>query len=541
MKKYFSFILTVSAVLLISTQAFANVKTYLVAPFKVNGPSDYSYLERSIPSMVASRLFWSGKYETSSAQDSFVKSKPIESRQAASKALTSQKTDYLFFGTVTVLGNEASVDMTAIDKQGQVWQNATSAKVDNLITELQNLTDKFASQVFKKKISSKPATGGEFIGRVPTSGSIIEAEQNSRFVSSSFYYEDQDTTRLRSQSLPIAAVSMDMADIDNDGIEEFVFADSANNIFLYTWDNGTLKALAEYKLPGGVRALAVRFFERKNKFYIAYSGFSEHEARPLGTILDFNGSTITEVADRIPYYLNTVKLPNSNRRSLIAQSYDLHKTFRGSIFELFIDGKNYSKGPNVPNLPSLANVYNFTYIPSGDTYNIAVLDKLEKISVFAISGKRLYQTVDSYSGGNAYIRLFGGKLSGNEGDNTSYFYVPMRMLALDLDKNNKSELLANRPISTAASFFKNFRNYPQGEVQAFEWDDYTLAMLWKTKRINGTIADIHVGDPNGDNVLDLVITVVSYPGALGLGERKTYISLFPLELEEIQSAPGERN
>ncbi len=540
MKKYFSFLIALCSVLVISTQAFANVKTYLVAPFKVNGPSDYAYLEKSIPSMIASRLFWSGNYETASSQDRFAQSKPVESRQAAAKALESQKVDYLFFGSVTVLGNEASVDMTAISKQGQVWQNATSAKVDNLITELQSLTDIFASQVFKKKTSGRPSSGG-FVGRVPTSGSIIEAEQSSRFVSSSFYYEDQDTARLRSQTLPIASVSMDMADIDNNGTTEFIFADSANKIYLYTWNNGTLEPKAEYELSGGVRALAVRFFEQKGKMYIAYSGFSDHESRPFGTILDFNGSQLVEVADRIPYYLNTVKLPDTNRRTLIAQSYSIEKIFRGSVFELYINNDKYSKGPNLPALPRIANVYNFAYIPSGASYSVAVLEKSEKIGVYASSGKRLYQTTDAYSGGNAYIRLYKGELKGDlMNDAISYYYIPMRMLSLDLDKNSKFELLANRPISAAATLFKNFRSYPQGEVQAFTWDDYTLAMLWKTKRINGTVADIHLGDPNNDGTLDLVITIVSYPGALGVGDRKTFVSLFPLELDEIQSAPTDR-
>ncbi len=539
MKKYFSFLVALCGVLVISTQAFANVKTYLVAPFKVNGPSDYAYLEKSIPSMIASRLFWSGNFETDSTQDSFTKTRPIESRQAAAKAIENKKADYLFFGSVTILGNEASVDMTAISKQGQVWQNATSAKVDNLITELQNLTDTFASQVFKKKVSSRPR--GEFVGRVPTSGSIIEAEESSRFVSSSFYYEDQDTARLRSQTLPIAAVSMDMADIDNDGVEDFIFADSGNSVFLYSWNNGTLQPKAEFELPGGVRALAVRFFEQKGKMYIAYSGFSDHEGRPLGTILELNGSQLVEVADRIPYYLNTTILPGINRRTLIAQSYSTEKIFRGAVFELYIDRDKYTKGPNLPNLPRVANVYNFAYVPSDGSTNIAILEKSEKIAVYATSGKRLYQTTDTYSGGNAYIRLYQGELTGDLLDDAiSYYYVPMRMLALDLDNNSKTELLANRPISAAAGIFKNFRSYPQGEVQAFAWDEYTLAMLWKTKRINGTVADIHLGDPNNDGILDLVITIVSYPGALGMGDRKTFVSLFPLELDEIQSAPGDK-
>ncbi len=105
----------------------------------------------------------------------------------------------------------------------------------------------------------------------------------------------------------------------------------------------------------------------------------------------------------------------------------------------------------------------------------------------------------------------------------------MRMETIDLDNNGILELLTNKPISTAATFFNNFRNYPAGEIHSMVWDGIGLSLLWKTRRITGTVADFEIGDPNNDGVLDLVVCVVTYPGALGFGDKRTMITLYPLD------------
>lgn len=38
----------------------ADVRSYAVLPFKVNGSSGFTYLEKAIPSMLNSRLYWQG-------------------------------------------------------------------------------------------------------------------------------------------------------------------------------------------------------------------------------------------------------------------------------------------------------------------------------------------------------------------------------------------------------------------------------------------------------------------------------------------------
>ena len=44
-------------------QAFAAPQGYAVAPFQVNAPADYEHLQKAIPQMLSSRLYWQGHFQ----------------------------------------------------------------------------------------------------------------------------------------------------------------------------------------------------------------------------------------------------------------------------------------------------------------------------------------------------------------------------------------------------------------------------------------------------------------------------------------------
>ncbi|HCG04895.1 MAG TPA: VCBS repeat-containing protein, partial [Desulfovibrio sp.] len=110
------------------------------------------------------------------------------------------------------------------------------------------------------------------------------------------------------------------------------------------------------------------------------------------------------------------------------------------------------------------------------------------------------------------------------------YFVPLRMYAVNFDRDDNWELLVNRPISTASQFFDRYRFFPQGEIHAMYWDGVGLNLQWKTRRIKGSVADFTVGDFNNDGTTDIVLCVNTHPGALGLESRKTMLLAYPLDL-----------
>ncbi len=106
---------------------------------------------------------------------------------------------------------------------------------------------------------------------------------------------------------------------------------------------------------------------------------------------------------------------------------------------------------------------------------------------------------------------------------------------VDIDNDNNYELIVTKPLSVAANLLNNYRNYAQSEVHALLWDGVGANLLWKTRRIKGTVADVKIADPNNDGVLDLVVNVNTYPGTMGISKIRTFVTLYPLDTNNINT------
>lgn len=60
-------------------------------------------------------------------------------------------------------------------------------------------------------------------------------------------------------------------------------------------------------------------------------------------------------------------------------------------------------------------------------------------------------------------------------------------------------------------FFERARSYEKGEIFNLVWEEDRLIPNWKTREIEGYIADYQVKDADNDGDVDLVVAVVSAP------------------------------
>ena len=114
----------------------ADVRSYAVLPFKVNGSSGFTYLEKAIPSMLNSRLYWQGHFQPV-ADAALAKAGAVSDAGSAAKALSATGADYVIWGDVTVMGDNASLDVRVRDKAGKEWRKGAKTRVNDLIASLQ--------------------------------------------------------------------------------------------------------------------------------------------------------------------------------------------------------------------------------------------------------------------------------------------------------------------------------------------------------------------------------------------------------------------
>ena len=200
----------------------ADVRSYAVLPFKVNGSSGFTYLEKAIPSMLNSRLYWQGHFQPV-ADAALAKAGAVSDAGSAAKALSATGADYVIWGDVTVMGDNASLDVRVRDKAGKEWRKGAKTRVNDLIASLQGVSDSINAEVFGRGgsgvVAAAPAASA---GQANPNFVQKDATQSQVYLNPQFRYQGSDGTRYRSQTLPYASVGMIVADVNGDGKNEVV-------------------------------------------------------------------------------------------------------------------------------------------------------------------------------------------------------------------------------------------------------------------------------------------------------------------------------
>ncbi|TVM35689.1 FG-GAP-like repeat-containing protein [Oceanidesulfovibrio marinus] len=539
-----------SFLMLLSSPAWAKQDTFAVLPFAVNGPSEYAYLSEGIQDMLTTRLHWQDKFV--SVDRSKLANLPSLKGLAEDKAaqLKSQLgVDYLFWGSATIMGDSMSIDLKSMGPEGAIQTRSASVKNDQLMQTLENFSKQINSALFQtggQNMAQAPQGGGQQQNQVNAMNPGLvhnEINQNTQFyLNPQFRYagDSSGSGRIRSSTLPYSANSMVIADGDGDGQQEiFIINDDEVHALRFDVEN-KLQPLASYKRSPSFRNIHINAYDvdgdgqqeiivaavrvstkGKDNTYEVYDASSY--------ILKYRDNKFTVLFDKIPFFINVVTRPPSYEPVLIGQKEGSRELFDTGVYEMIEAGGSFQLGPRLL-LPKEANVFNFVYLPQEERYKIVVVDKDDKLRVYTNTGEQQSRSDKVYSGsGIGLTDQF--EPIGIEDDLLlrDHYYVPLRMIPFNLDGDDRSELLVNHPVSVASMFFERYRHFPEGEIHALYWDGVGMNLVWKTRRIKGSVADLGLSDVNNDGIIDLAVLVNKHPGTLGMNKRRSLLLFYPLD------------
>ncbi|GAB7079555.1 FG-GAP-like repeat-containing protein [Megalodesulfovibrio paquesii] len=543
---------------LFATAAQAAEKTFAVLPFSVNGPQQYQYLSKGLQDMLSSRLYWKDHARPMAQLPAELPAAKDMTPEKGRELLGRLRADYLIWGSVTVMGNDASIDLRAMDAKGGQWPQSGTVKLDNLIPSLEGIARKLSAEAFGRTSASgtAPASSsdaGKATEKVNAMNPALvhnQADQSKEFyLNPQFRYagDSQSEGRLRSQSLAFASAGMIADDFDGDGKREIIIIDDTK-VYAYHFDTDmTLKQIAVYEAPVSLSNLhvsAVDYNNDKRKEIIVsavrttkagnHDKYEKYE--PRSYVLSFDGSKLNLIKDNIKLYLNAINTPPRFEAKLYAQKPGRQKLFDKGIYEAIPSQNGFDLG-SMLFAPDQANVFNLGYLPQPDGYKMLVVDKDDYILVFTDTGERQARTDKPYFG--SFVGMFEDIMPEGFEDEVlmrDKYYIPMRMVPFNMDGDNRYELLVNRPISMAAQFFQRYRYFPQGEIHSLYWDGVGMNLVWKTRSIKGSVVDYGITDINNDGITDLYVLVNTHPGALGLNNRKSIVLVYPLDMSQSDRA-----
>lgn len=545
-KKIVSFFIATFFILAAGAAHAGLARTYAVYPFEMNGPSQYKYLSRGVQTMMNTRLNWTGHFEPiQGGKDLKAADRPsgkIEEIKAAQRL----GADYLLIGTIMIAGDDASVDVKVVSKDGKSWNKTKKTSINDLIPSLDDLSKDIQNQLFEKpgKTEAEKARERQIEEAKPAGpknafiimASTADTPQQST-INPQFRYQGGTSApgTWRSQSVNIVNRGGFIADVTGDGKNNLVLL-SDKAVIVYSIDGQRLMKICDYNLFSRSNPLRVSAIDLNGDGVSEAVVSTIRDDRAYSAILSFKNGKTTPINDNINFFLSVVRLPPNFTPALVGQKMNSTRTFYSrDVTEYMISGKNLMPVRKL-RVPQFTNVFNLSYLPEKDGYKVVVIGKRGNVSVYNKDLEPLYQSEEAYNSTPVKVELgsnFAGLNKDNEGTKMeSYLFIPMPVLITSLSDPKKQEVLLNRDVSVASQIFSNYRSFSQGEIHSEYWDGVGLNLAWKTRRIKGSVTAYGLGDVNHDGKKDLYCLVNTYPGALGVKYRKTFILAYDLSLPE---------
>ncbi|MGE4539249.1 MAG: FG-GAP-like repeat-containing protein [Desulfovibrio sp.] len=528
------------ALLCLPSMALADAaKTYAVAPFAVHGPEKYQYLSQGAQSMLESRMNWPGHLapmDKSKVTSKLTKAPGSEAE--AQKALSAVGADYLAYGSITVSGDKASVDIMVLGRDGKKWPKNFTTKMADLIPAMERTAQSLNNEIFQRPA----AKGGDDINQMNPNFVVNQTNQSQKaYLNPNFRYAGPaDSPGVwRSQSMPFVSAGISIADLNGDGKNEVVIM-GQHSVQVFAYKDRQLMPIAKYEVPPNIKLLKVSTFDVNGDGKAEIVVSSRYFKDPRSFILQLDGQHLKELYKDIKLYLNVAAVPPDFSRQLVGSKGDPKDLFVQGVHNVIFSGGQPALSTRL-NLPSKANPFNFVYLPEKSGYKVILNDDKDHLVVYTAKGERVAATEEQYCGsaiGLEYDSLMAPMEKPKSDYLWTYYYIPLPMLVANLDKSDRFELLVSKNISLAAQFFETFRTFSQGEIHSLYWDGVGMSLLWKTRRIKGTITGYALADIDNDGQKELVVCINTWPGAAGVYARRTIVLAYKLD-NSSKSQPGE--
>ncbi|OPY14421.1 MAG: FG-GAP repeat protein [Syntrophus sp. PtaB.Bin001] len=547
MKKVLQLILIIFLSALVCPLGAKEKSTVAVLPFAVHSADNIDYVKQGISDMLTSRISVEGKIS--------VVSKDIiqeATREKSAKEFTAEgintlgkklNADYVVWGSITKIGNSLSIDGKLTDVatgKSAVGIFAQTQGLDEVIPKVNDFAHRIVQQITGAVPSEFSSQSTGTSSSPPPSTVIVPAKQPQRtreseiisgmksskkgtftsIINPDFIESAKPVDRRgfwMSQKFPTAFRGMSIGDVNGDKLQEVVAID-LNNVYIYQKKGNEFKEIQKIKGNAYDSYLSVDVADI-NQNGIAEIFVSSINRNTLDSfVIEFKDGKYQTIAKDLRLFLRVIE-PSVTAPQLLGQNHGINNPFDSPIYEVIWDGNQY-KPANKMKIPQGLSIFGLTIddLGMGGSDKIIALDDydyirifqqtdkpLTKLLVFGGSDEQIYKSEDVFGGSNTYIEDQVNPYSDAEKKRT---YINLRILTYDINKDGKKEIILVKNLSSVGRVFKNVKLFTASEVYNLEWDGLGLLENWKTRKINGYVADYQFKDIDNDGQNEIVMALV---------------------------------
>jgi TolB-like protein len=519
-------------------------KTVAVLPFAVHSAENIDYVRQGIWDMLSSRITVIEKIEVISKEIVIQAMKEKEGKDLTLADVYSlgkkMNVDFVVFGSITKIGNSMSIDGKLIDiaaNKSTVTIFTQTQGMDEVILKINDFARNIDNHILgmvPSTFTSSPAPPQAAAPQQQSPQNVRESEiiagmRTSKrgtftsIINPDFINAARPLDRKgfwMSQKFPFEFKGMDIGDVTGDGLNKVVVIDS-HNVMVYQKKDDDFNLI--YKIPGKSHeqyiAVDVADINKNGIKEIIVTSLVRNTVESF--VLEYKDGKFVKIASKLPWFLRVID--TASGPLLLGQRRGFDKPFNTPIYEIVREDGQYKEGKKMK-IPEGLSVYGLTIdnlgTPGGekiialDDYDYLNIyeqtDKpLVKLQTFGGSNERIWKSDDVLGGSNTAVENTELKID----DEDKYTYINLRILTFDTNKDGKKEVIIVKNLSSTARIFKNIKLFTSSEVYNLEWDGLGLVENWKTRKINGYVADYQFKDIDNDGQNEIVLALVLSVGA----------------------------
>lgn len=566
MRKTLQYILCLLIILSFASAAWAKDKyTITILPFTANSADNIDYVKKGISEMLTTRISVPGKIEVTD-KDALAaeikKSKIKEITLVDAYNLGKKfKSDYVIWGSITKIGNSLSIDGKLIDivaSKSDIGIFTQSQNLDEIMPKINDFSQRVVQHILGTPAApavpavsagpSRPVAPGvsretQIIAGMKAGGKkgTLTSAINPDFINAADPFNRKGFWM--SQKFPTEFKGMDVGDVNGDGLNETVIIDK-HNLYIYQKTDKELKLLEKISGKSYDNYLSVDVADVNRTGIKQIIVTCLNEATVNSFVLQFKDGKYVKIASDIRWFLRVLET-KSGIPLLLGQRYGFDKPFDTPIYEIVWRDGEYVDDHKMK-IPLGLSVYGLTiddFGTGGGGEKIMALNELDYLCIFEKTDKPLsrlftfgfkndeliYASDEQFGGSNNYFENIDKTMP--EANEKSAF-VNLRIHAFDTNNDGRKEIIIVKNLSSVGRVFKHMKLFTSSEIYNLEWDGIGMAENWRTKKINGYVADYCIKDIDNDGKPEIVLALVL---SVGTSVRdKSVIVVYRLDTGEAQ-------
>jgi TolB-like protein len=500
---FLCFILTLPSPSITQTRDTRKVYKVAILPFLIHSQENLNYLREGIYDILSSRITVEGRIvviDRTIVERALYEERPMRLDEAvATKIGMRVEADYIVLGSLTKIGDYISLDARLIsitEEKPPLCVYTQHKGIDDVMMKIGD----FAQDIGYKILGRRAMVGRPTEPKRPFI--IREKEEEIGFK--------------KSQTFGLEIKGIDIGDVDGDKKNEVVIMDDHNlYVFKYDGEKLTFFQKIETGFQNNFLTLDVADVNRNGFAEIIVTSMVEDDVRSF--ILEYEEGKFRKITNKTGWFFRVLDHPKDGP-TLMGQQMGGEGIPSGPIYKFVWKKKSFEKGPKMP-FPRGTKIFSLAMgnVRSKESMDIVMLDDSDLLRILSPDGKMVWrsgrpfgETENSYETKKKIDEIY-SKFGLSP---TVRVYIHGRIIIKDLHGDGLNEVIVNKN-KAEMKLFEKAKTFTSGEVYSLVWDGKTLGTNWKTREIDGYIADYQIKDVDNDGEEELVVAIVDSPGGGG--------------------------